>query len=295
MSDLKRYYDALGVKPGASLEQINQAYKDLVMVWHPDRIQDADPIKLAEAQEMMKQLNHARDQLRAHRANHSTAQAGDSKPSRRYYYQPYPRPYYSNPPRQSNSANEADHTAAPPRPSYQPPRPPVGDPATYRSTGDRSSIPSHYAASNGANSASHPPSQPAPYQPYAPSPPRPQTPDMSGVDLSGANLAEKDLSGRNLRGANLSKANLGDAFLHRVNLSDANLKGANLFRANLLEANLQNANLQDANLLGSDLSGADLSGADLRGAKMWSGDRLMVKLTGTRLKGTILPDGRVND
>ncbi|NQZ64475.1 pentapeptide repeat-containing protein, partial [Crocosphaera sp.] len=44
----------------------------------------------------------------------------------------------------------------------------------------------------------------------------------------------------------------------------------------------------------ADLSGADLSGADLSGAKVGSGNRIMVKLTGTILKGAVLPDGSVH-
>jgi uncharacterized protein YjbI with pentapeptide repeats len=52
--------------------------------------------------------------------------------------------------------------------------------------------------------------------------------------------------------------------------------------------------LQESNLIGSDLSGADLRGADLRGAKIGVTDRIMVKLTGARLTGAIMPDGSVH-
>jgi len=57
---------------------------------------------------------------------------------------------------------------------------------------------------------------------------------------------------------------------------------------------LQYANLRESNLIGADLSGADLTGADLTGANVGSPSRLMVKLTGAKLAGTILPDGTVH-
>ncbi|MFM8004815.1 MAG: J domain-containing protein, partial [Dolichospermum sp.] len=37
-SELERYYRILELEPGATLAEINQAYKDLVFVWHPDRL-----------------------------------------------------------------------------------------------------------------------------------------------------------------------------------------------------------------------------------------------------------------
>jgi DnaJ domain len=38
MTSLDHHYQVLEIKPGASLTDINQAYKDLVFIWHPDRI-----------------------------------------------------------------------------------------------------------------------------------------------------------------------------------------------------------------------------------------------------------------
>ena len=120
-------------------------------------------------------------------------------------------------------------------------------------------------------------------------------PDLSGVNMSGANLKEKDFSGRNLSGADLSGADLSDTFMHKVNLNRANLRKARLFRANLLQADLSHADLSGADLIGADLSGADLSGADLSGAKVGYGNKIMVKLLGARLTGTIMPNGRIHE
>ena len=36
--NLEQYYQVLGLEVGASLEEVNQAYKDLVFIWHPDRL-----------------------------------------------------------------------------------------------------------------------------------------------------------------------------------------------------------------------------------------------------------------
>jgi len=217
--NLDRYYHLLGLEPGASIEEVNQAYKDLVFIWHPDRIPGDNRRLQEKAQEKLKSINEARDRLRAaHRENRI------SRPQ----------------------AARRSQSPAPPQPSHPPTRPP-----------------------------------------------RRPSRDLSHADLRGANFREKDLSGRNMEGAILVDANLSDAFMHRVNLTGADLSGANLFRANLLEADLKYAILRDTNLIGADLSGADLSHADLRGAKVGTSNRLLVKLTGTKLTDAILPDGSV--
>jgi uncharacterized protein YjbI with pentapeptide repeats len=223
MNDLNQCYRVLGLEPGASLEEVNQAYKDLAFVWHPDRIPNDNKRLQLLAQEKLKEINHARDQLRSKRS-----------------------------PTQARSAPQ-------PKPAS-----------------DRKSSKSYSQSSQSHHQHHRSPS------------------DLTGADLRGADLKEKDLSGRNLQSADLSQANLSDAFLHNVNFQGASLYRANLFRANLLQANLRNANLREANLIGADLSGADLSAADLTGAKIGFNDRIMVKLTGAILEGTIMPDGTIH-
>jgi curved DNA-binding protein CbpA len=216
MSELERYYRVLELEPGATLEEVNQAYKDLVFVWHPDRL-PKDNIRLQQkAQDKLKLFNEARDKLRSLRDQLQNSPSA---------YKPYSTYNYS----QSKT--------------YQ--QPPVNS-------------------------------------------------DLSGKDFSRANLSNRDLSGRNLSYANLSGSNLSDSFMHKVILRGADLSEANLFRANLLLADLREANLRSANLIGADLSGADLRGADLTGARIRSGDRLLVKLIGAKLAGTIMPDGIIH-
>ncbi|CCQ65345.1 hypothetical protein CWATWH0402_3474 [Crocosphaera watsonii WH 0402] len=38
MKEIERYYRVLGLEVGASLEDINEAYRDLAFIWHPDRL-----------------------------------------------------------------------------------------------------------------------------------------------------------------------------------------------------------------------------------------------------------------
>ena len=58
MSDYDGDYRILEIEPGASLEQIRQAYNDQTRVWHPDRF--ADDIRLQKkAEEKLKQINLA--------------------------------------------------------------------------------------------------------------------------------------------------------------------------------------------------------------------------------------------
>lgn len=263
MSDFERYYRVLGLKSGASLEEINQAYRQLAFQWHPDRLPKDDLTLQATAQEKLKALNQARDQLRS-RPLHlqaRTERSADKDSGRGYAKRGQTRDDYNPPPR---------------------PEPPRAK-ASAQAASSRSTVkqPSNFAS---WQQSSPPPASKS----------RRSTTDLSGTDWQGADLREQDFSGRNLSHANLSHANLSDAFLHGVNLSHANLANANLFRANLLQADLRHAKLQGANLIGADLSGADLSGADLQGAKMGFSERLMVKLTGAILTGVIMPNGSVH-
>ena len=58
-----RWLDVLGLAPGATNEQLDDAYRDLVKVWHPDRFQ-SDPALRLKAQEKLRDLNAAYEGLR---------------------------------------------------------------------------------------------------------------------------------------------------------------------------------------------------------------------------------------
>jgi len=70
MNDMDKYYRLLGLNPGASEEEIREAYKDLVKVWHPDRFSN-DPRLKEKANEKLKEINSAYEILKAYMAGKS--------------------------------------------------------------------------------------------------------------------------------------------------------------------------------------------------------------------------------
>ncbi len=277
--DLQCWYKALELEPGASLEEVNQAYKDLVLVWHPDRLPQ-DSLRLQEkAQAKLKEINNARDRLREYQANRTNGNGHNgSNGSTASHRNPH-----------SNDSQTAS------RQTRQQPRRATSRPETYGQRVRQPESPQPAKVTEPVRVPQAAVAKPTNHRHHIKTPSRtpPQRPDLSGVDWSGTNLNERDLSGRNLANANLSNTELQDSFLHGANLQGANLQKANLFRANLFQANLSNANLREANLIGADLSGADLSGADLTGARIRVGAKMMVRLIGANLTGAIMPDGRV--
>lgn len=63
MDDPRRWLEVLGLGPGATKQQVDQAYRDLVKVWHPDRF-ESDPSLRLKATEKLRELNAAYDGLR---------------------------------------------------------------------------------------------------------------------------------------------------------------------------------------------------------------------------------------
>jgi len=320
---MDRYYALLGLQRGATLSQVNRAYRSLVTELHPDRFPH-DEDRRRDAEEKLKAINHARDCLRqfheragirppreaatqtARAQSRSTHAYRDSYRDARHHYQ-----------QAAGDRADADRRAAERRRAQQDARQRYQQQVAREQARREAAYARERARREAADARERQQARNAEtytYRAYAPprepaAPPhaysrhaartqqraytRPHFRDRSGEDLSYQNLAEKDFSNNNLSGANLSGANLSDAFLHQANLSGANLSGANLFRANLLQANLQNADLRGANLIGADLSGADLRGANFTGANVGSPERVLVKLVGADLTGTILPNGKV--
>lgn len=83
----------LGLKPGASAQEIKAAYRDLAKVWHPDRF-GHDPRLQQKAQEQLKEINEAYQRLLA--GDHEEPNARARREPRASYEpraaQPPPRP-----------------------------------------------------------------------------------------------------------------------------------------------------------------------------------------------------------
>ena len=101
MKEIERYYRVLGLEVGASLEEINEAYRDLAFIWHPDRLPKNNERLLAKAEAKLQEINDAREQLKTHQlVSHPSkiVSVPQEKPST-YHYSHYAqnqaqRPYY---------------------------------------------------------------------------------------------------------------------------------------------------------------------------------------------------------
>ena len=84
--DIKRCFEILELAPDASIDEVKQAYKDLVNIWHPDRFSN-NPHLEEKAEKKLKEVNQAYETLKsflpskpglkreAERAPHAQAQA----------------------------------------------------------------------------------------------------------------------------------------------------------------------------------------------------------------------------
>lgn len=63
--EIKRCLEVLGLKPGANEDEAKQAYRELAMVWHPDRFPSNSPLQ-AKADVKLKELNAAYEYLLTH-------------------------------------------------------------------------------------------------------------------------------------------------------------------------------------------------------------------------------------
>ncbi|MBE9047127.1 pentapeptide repeat-containing protein [Pleurocapsales cyanobacterium LEGE 10410] len=303
MQNLEQHYKALGLEPGASLEEVNQAYKDLVFIWHPDRVPQENERLIKKSVEKIQEINQARDSLRSYHRKQKKAPAKPQSKPKAYSSQSYysDRQAYQ----QGNSAgnHRAYRSYSDPknrqqtysRPHYEQTKsyrqPPYWNYRDYYSTPNN---PGQSSNKDGYRDFRQSSKSYVSSSPVGSSHKRPYYKDLRGADLSRSNFKERDFSGRDLSQADLSYADLSDTFLHKIVLEGANLQGANLKGANLLQANLRNANLKDANLIGADLSGSDLSGANLSGAKVGFNNKIMVKITAVKLTGATLPDGSIH-
>jgi tetratricopeptide (TPR) repeat protein len=100
--DIYRAYEVIGLMPGASQEEIKQAYRQLVKIWHPDGFTDAG--KKQQAEERIKIINAAYRKLK------SDASSFVNPPSRN----PATKPQPQNSPNSANSPNQNNSQSSPP-------------------------------------------------------------------------------------------------------------------------------------------------------------------------------------
>ena len=115
VDDLERYYEILGLKPGASPEEVKQAYRDLAKVWHPDRFSHDSRLQ-RKAQEKLKEINEAYERL-------SSFRPGSRRATSRAGRQPHEsQPSSGSSERRSREAEAAPSPHASTEPAGKPPR-----------------------------------------------------------------------------------------------------------------------------------------------------------------------------
>jgi len=107
-------YEVLGLQPGASPEQVKEAHRDLVKVWHPDRF-TSDPALRRKAERKLQDINAAYGRLQSRLSSTKQRVAGPGRstsserarasepppppPSQTPPQNPTPPPFHSNPDR----------------------------------------------------------------------------------------------------------------------------------------------------------------------------------------------------
>ncbi len=113
---MEKYYRILDLEPGASQEEVRQAYLLQSMVWHPDRLAN-NPKVLAKAQERMQKINEAYDRLKDYKPDSSAAPNSEAPPKSRpnpARESPPPEPQREQrPPRGEERSRQARTTSSP--------------------------------------------------------------------------------------------------------------------------------------------------------------------------------------
>ncbi|MEH2455551.1 J domain-containing protein [Nostoc sp.] len=74
--DINRVYNILGLKPGASVEEVKQAYRQMAKTWHPDCF--LEPQQKLEAEAKIKEINQAYGRLKSYQSSETNQSASTS-------------------------------------------------------------------------------------------------------------------------------------------------------------------------------------------------------------------------
>lgn len=89
--DIQRCFETLELPQDASIQNVRQAYKDLVNIWHPDRVGDNPRLK-KKAEEKLKDINLAYEELSSFLSSQKKAPTAVQKTPRE---QPKPEVFHS--------------------------------------------------------------------------------------------------------------------------------------------------------------------------------------------------------
>ncbi|MBW4633761.1 MAG: pentapeptide repeat-containing protein [Iphinoe sp. HA4291-MV1] len=215
MSQLEQYYRLLELEPGATFDEVTQAYKDLAFVWHPDRLPKDNTRLQEKAQKKLQEINEAREKLRSLQTRcqrlHHPAPSSQKNPTQKNYQPPKPNPDLSG--QDFSHANLQGKDLSGRNLSY-----------ANLSGADLSDTFMHKVNLRGAN--------------------------LSEANLFRANLLLADLREVNLRSANLIGADLSGADLRGANLMGARMKSGDRLLVKLVGANLAGAIMPDGKIYG---------------------------------------------
>lgn len=79
MENIAHYFQILEIEPGATQPEIKQAYRDLILVWHPDRFCD-NPRLQQKAESKIKQINSAYEFLKSYQPKGDQPKSTTSPP-----------------------------------------------------------------------------------------------------------------------------------------------------------------------------------------------------------------------
>jgi uncharacterized protein YjbI with pentapeptide repeats len=253
---INEYYKDLGLAPGQSVEEVEEAFKKLSLIYNPDKYQG----EKVKAEEKFTLIQNARTELveyfkhlensRAHEDTNvlaaAQASASEGKSS-------------SGPSLSSTTSNISKEQLI--------------EFAEACRRGEKRTINQFFDKTVNLHGM-----------------------NLSGINLNGTNFTEANLAGidfttagnaerLNFTGANLSGANLSRLPSRYFELTGANLSGANLSRLSLGNKDLSNCNIQGAIVTGTDLSGANLSGCNMQGAIVTDAYLSGANFTGANLAG----------